>query len=86
MRVHINMDLTREKFRSMIFYDFKCNLTAHQSIARLQSAFSDEAPCKTTIYSWFAEFKRGRVNVSDESRMVARPSLRTTKTSKLCAI
>ena len=62
------MDLSRENFRSMIFYDFKCNLTAQQSFARLQTTFGDKAPCKTTIYSWFAEFKRGRVNLSDEFR------------------
>lgn len=71
------MDLTRENFRSMIFYDFKCNLTAQQSIARLETAFGDEAPCKTTVYSWFAEFKRGRINLSDESRD-GRPSTAVT--------
>ncbi|GBP73157.1 hypothetical protein EVAR_59046_1 [Eumeta japonica] len=50
----------------MISYDFKCNLTAHQSLARLRTAFSDEAPYKVTIYNWFAEFKRGRISLSDE--------------------
>ncbi|GBP65569.1 Putative uncharacterized protein FLJ37770 [Eumeta japonica] len=38
------------------------------SLAQLQSAFGDEAPCKMFIYNWFAEFKRGRVNFSDEFR------------------
>ncbi|GBP56099.1 hypothetical protein EVAR_43863_1 [Eumeta japonica] len=39
-----------------------------QSLARHQTALGDEAPCKTIIYNWFAEFKRGRVNLSDEFR------------------
>ncbi|GBP94942.1 hypothetical protein EVAR_86560_1 [Eumeta japonica] len=39
-----------------------------QTLSRLRTAFGDEAPCKTTIYNWIAEFKRGRVNLSDEFR------------------
>ncbi|GBP63974.1 hypothetical protein EVAR_25125_1 [Eumeta japonica] len=50
----------------MILYDFKCNLTAQQSFARLRTVFGDEAPYNTAIYNWFAEFKRGRVNLIDE--------------------
>ncbi|GBP81610.1 hypothetical protein EVAR_21240_1 [Eumeta japonica] len=52
----------------MIFYDFKYNLTTQQSLIRLRIAFGDIAPCKTTIYNWFAEFKRGLVYLSDEFR------------------
>ncbi|GBP57257.1 hypothetical protein EVAR_44074_1 [Eumeta japonica] len=33
-----------------------------------RTAFRDAAPCKTTIYNRFAEFKRGRVNLSNEFR------------------
>ncbi|GBP55243.1 Putative uncharacterized protein FLJ37770 [Eumeta japonica] len=44
-----------------------------QSLALLRTAFGDEGPCKTTIYNWFAEFKHGRVNLSDELRN-GRPS------------
>ncbi|GBP26673.1 hypothetical protein EVAR_23443_1 [Eumeta japonica] len=39
-----------------------------QSLSRLRSAFDDEASCKMTNHNWFAEFKRGRVNLSDEFR------------------
>ncbi|GBP71998.1 Putative uncharacterized protein FLJ37770 [Eumeta japonica] len=52
----------------MIFYVLKCNLKAQQSLARVRTAFGAEAPCKMTIYNWFAEFKRGRVNLRDEFR------------------
>ncbi|GBP47718.1 hypothetical protein EVAR_14249_1 [Eumeta japonica] len=34
----------------------------------LQNAFGDEAQYNTTINNWFAEFKRGHVNLSDEFR------------------
>ncbi|GBP07593.1 hypothetical protein EVAR_2731_1 [Eumeta japonica] len=52
----------------MIFYDFKCNLKAQQRLTWLRTTFGNEASRKTTIYNWFAEFKRGRVNFSDEFR------------------
>ncbi|GBP38799.1 Nuclear receptor-binding protein homolog [Eumeta japonica] len=38
---------------------------SQQSLARLRTAFNDEAPCKTTVYNWFAAFKRGRVEQRD---------------------
>jgi len=60
------MEISRENFRAMIFYDFKCGLTLH-------SAFGDEVPSKTTVYDWFSEFMRGRVSLSNEFRE-GRPS------------
>ncbi|GBP41147.1 Histone-lysine N-methyltransferase SETMAR [Eumeta japonica] len=62
------MDLSREDFRNKVFYDFKCNLTTEQTHACLETAFDDEAPCKTTVYDWFAKFKRGCINLSNEFR------------------
>lgn len=62
------MEISREGFRWMIFYDIKCGLTQKQCIERLQLAFGNEAPANSTIYNWFAEFKRGRASVSDEFR------------------
>ncbi|GBP29383.1 hypothetical protein EVAR_22755_1 [Eumeta japonica] len=38
------------------------------SLAWLRTAFGDKAPCKTTIYNLFVEFKSGCVNLSDEFR------------------
>ncbi|GBP95413.1 hypothetical protein EVAR_90803_1 [Eumeta japonica] len=60
------MDLTHADLHSMIFYEFKCNLTAQKSLARFRTTFGDEAQCKMTIYSCFSEFNRGRVNLSDK--------------------
>ncbi|GBP89734.1 Putative uncharacterized protein FLJ37770 [Eumeta japonica] len=67
----INPDLYCQELidsRKKIFYDLKCNLIAQQSLTLLQTAFDDEAPCKTTIYTWFTEFKRGRINLGDDFR------------------
>ncbi|GBP45225.1 Histone-lysine N-methyltransferase SETMAR [Eumeta japonica] len=39
-----------------------------KTLARLLTAFGDEASNKTIIYNWLAEFKRVRVSLSDEFR------------------
>src|SRR5436190_13198683 len=62
------MNLSREHFRAMIFYDFKKSLTPLQCFGSLNSVFGDEAPSQRTIYEWYADFKRGRVELCDESR------------------
>ncbi|GBP82878.1 Putative uncharacterized protein FLJ37770 [Eumeta japonica] len=36
------------------------------SLARLRTAYGDEVPCNSTIYKWFAKFKPGLVDLSDE--------------------
>lgn len=68
VRVLEKMDLNREHFRSMIFYDFKSGLTRQESFVRLKSAFGDNAPSKSTVCNWFSEFERGRFYLSDEFR------------------
>ncbi|EGI62988.1 FLJ37770-like protein [Acromyrmex echinatior] len=62
------MEISRENFRTMIFYDYKCNLTPKQCIDQLHLAFGDEAPSNRTVYNWFAEFQRGRIFLCDEFR------------------
>ncbi|GBO99277.1 Putative uncharacterized protein FLJ37770 [Eumeta japonica] len=47
---------------------FEASQILQQSFARFRTAFGDKAPRKMTIYNWFAECKRGRVNLSDEFR------------------
>ena len=37
------MELTREHFRAIIFYDFKAGLNQEQYVQRLQLAFDDES-------------------------------------------
>lgn len=61
----------------MILYDFKSSLTQQQSIERLRVAFGDDAPSRTTVFEWFAEFRRGRRSLEDEAR-TGRPVEATT--------
>ncbi|KAG5305532.1 SETMR methyltransferase, partial [Acromyrmex insinuator] len=62
------MEILRENFRAMIFYDINTNLTPKQCIDRLHLAFGDEAPCNRIVYNWFAEFQRGHTFLCDEGR------------------
>lgn len=62
------MEITREHFRAMIFYDFRKGLTRQQCFKSIRSVFGNEAPCQKTIYNWFSEFQRGRTSFSDEHR------------------
>ena len=62
----------------MIFYDFKTGLTQQQSIERLRAAFGDDSPSRTTVFEWFAEFRRGRRSLDDEARP-GRPVEATTE-------
>lgn len=75
---YVRMNLTRENFRAMIFYDFRCHLSQQESYDRLRLAFHDEAPSRATVYNWFNEFKRGRTNLTDDLRE-GRPSTATTE-------
>ncbi|KAL0820759.1 hypothetical protein ABMA28_006579 [Loxostege sticticalis] len=72
------MELTRGNSRAMIYYDFRSGFTQKQCIFLMLSAFGDEAPSKTTIYRWFAEFQRGRVKLSDDPRQ-GRPKTAVTQ-------
>ena len=62
------MEISRENFQAMIFYDYKCNLTPKQCIGRLHLPFGDEAPFNRTVYNWFTEFQHGHTFLSDEFR------------------
>ena len=62
------MELSRENFRAMIFYDFRRGFTQKQCFESLQSAFDNEAPSKASVYNWFNEFKRGRLSLKDEEK------------------
>ena len=62
------MELNRELFRAIIFYNFRSGLTQQQCIDELNSIFEDEAPSSTSIYRWYGEFNRGRSSLQDEFR------------------
>jgi [histone H3]-lysine36 N-dimethyltransferase SETMAR len=62
------MDLSREHFRAIIFYNFRRGLSQQQCVAEMVSVFGNEAPHQSTISRWYCEFQRGRSSLGDESR------------------
>ncbi|CAH1977563.1 unnamed protein product [Acanthoscelides obtectus] len=65
------MELNREHFRAIIYYNFQRQLSQQECLAELLSVFGNEAPHQSTISRWYGEFKRGRVSLSDDSRVGA---------------
>ncbi|CAH1991501.1 unnamed protein product [Acanthoscelides obtectus] len=65
------MELNREHFRAIIYYNFQRQLSQQECLAELLSVFGNEAPHKSTISRWYGEFKRGRVSLSDHPRVGA---------------
>ena len=62
------MELNREYFRAIIFYNFRRELSQQQCIDELNSISGDEASLRTSIYRWYVEFNRGRSSLQDEFR------------------
>ena len=60
------MELNREHFCAIIFYNFRRGLTQQQYIEEVNSIFDDEAPSRTSVYGWCGEFNRGRSSLQDE--------------------
>ena len=62
------MELTRENFRAMIYYDFGRGLSRQECIDQLISIFGDEVPSYATVKCWYNEFNHGRHSLTDEFR------------------
>ncbi|CAH2000122.1 unnamed protein product [Acanthoscelides obtectus] len=77
------MELNREYFRAIIYYNFQRQLSQQECLAELLSVFGNEAPYQSTISRWYGKFKRGRVNLSDgwENVDAIEASLKISKTS-----
>lgn len=80
------MELTREHFRALIYYDFRRGLTQEQCIDQLHSTFGDEAPSTATVYRWYTVFKSGRSSLKDEVKEVVQNRSLCGKISMLCEI
>ena len=61
------MELERRDFRAMIYYDFERGLKHGECLAQLLRTFGDNAPSRATVSRWFAEFKKGREILKDET-------------------
>ena len=62
------MELNREHFCGIIFYNLRYGLTQQQCIVELKSIFANEAPSRTGVYRWYGEFNPGRSSLKDEFR------------------
>ena len=58
------MGLTREHFRSIIFYKFRRGLSRQECIHELKSLFGNKPPSYSTVKS-FNEFNCGRRSLKD---------------------
>ena len=47
------MELNREHFRAIIFYNFQRGLTQQQCMDELKSLYGDEAPTYSTVKNWY---------------------------------
>ena len=56
------MQLNREHFRAIIYYNFR------EYIDELKSLFDDKVPSYSTVKNWFNEFNRGRRSLKDKVR------------------
>ena len=62
------MQLNREHFRAINFYNFRCELTQQQCIDEVNSIVGNEAPSTTSVYRWYRKFNRGCSSLQDEFR------------------
>jgi [histone H3]-lysine36 N-dimethyltransferase SETMAR len=62
----------------MIFYDFKVGLNEKDCFKRICQAFPSSHPSFATIFRWFREFKREKVDFEDDKRS-GRPSTASSK-------
>ena len=58
------MELNREHFRAIIFYNFRRGLTQQQCIDEFNSIFGDEASSRISVYRWYGD----RSSLQDEFR------------------
>ncbi|CAH2016793.1 unnamed protein product [Acanthoscelides obtectus] len=72
------MELNREHFRAIIYYNFQRQLSQQECLAELLSVFGNEVPHQSTIFRWYREFERGRVSFSDDP-MVGAPKTAVTQ-------
>ncbi|CAH1968193.1 unnamed protein product [Acanthoscelides obtectus] len=64
------MELNREHFRAIIYYNFERQLSQQECLAGLLSIFGNEAPHQSTISRWYGEFKLTQENVNAVLKLI----------------
>ena len=62
------MELTREHFRAIIFYNFRSGLSRQESMDELKFLFGNKALSYSTVKKWLNEFNCSRRSFKDEVR------------------
>ena len=70
--------MEKEQYRSVIRFLFLSGKKCEEIKPILDSVYGDLSPSRTTVYHWFAEFRRGRTSVFEEERPGA-PKIVTTE-------
>ena len=78
------MELTRENFRAMIYYDFRRELSRQGFIDQLIFIFGHEAPSYDTVKRWYNEFNRGAIHSPTNFVKIVQNQLLGQKTLMLC--
>ena len=64
----MTIELSREKFPTMILYDWKIDLNYGKNDAHLMAAREDQAPSIRIVLNWFHEYECGKLDVSGRPR------------------
>ncbi|KAK4871687.1 hypothetical protein RN001_015811 [Aquatica leii] len=62
------MEINRENFRAIIFYNFPRPLSQQECLVELLFVFGTKAPHQSTISRWCGELKHGRMSIIDDPR------------------
>ena len=73
----LSIDLNREQFWEIIYYNWKRGLTYDQCFDQMSTALGHNCVSKATVSLWYREFRRGRESLEDQSRS-GRPITGTT--------
>ncbi|CAH1983200.1 unnamed protein product [Acanthoscelides obtectus] len=77
------MELNREHFRAIIYYNFQRQLSQQECLVELLSVFGNEAPHQSTISRWYGEFKRVTLeNVDVVRKLIIEDRYASLKISK----
>lgn len=71
------MDLKRESFRAIIYYNWKRGLTREECFEEMRTVLGEVSPSYATIKLWYNDFIHGRSSLEDEPRSGRIPTATT---------